>query len=212
MATKNRLDYSLYLVTDRSFLKGRDLIEAVLQSVAGGVTMVQLREKEASSQEFYQLAVALKNALEPQGVPLIINDRLDIALAVGADGLHVGQSDLPAEVARSLLGKDKILGLSVGDREEIQEGLKAGVDYFGAGPVFATGTKDDAGAPIGIEGLYRLRQETKLPMVAIGGINMDNLKEVHQTGVDGIAVVSALMGAEDIQQAAQRMLRLWKKN
>lgn len=212
MATNSKLDYSLYLVTDRSFLKGRDLITAVLQSVAGGVTMVQLREKEANSREFYQLAVALKEALEPHDIPLIINDRLDIALAAGADGLHVGQSDLPADVARALLGKDKILGLSVGSREELREGLKAGVDYFGAGPVFATGTKDDAGAPIGIDGLDELRQETKLPIVAIGGINIDNLKEVQKTGVDGVAVVSALMGAEDIGQAAQRMLRLWKNN
>lgn len=212
MAEKDRIDYSLYLVTDRSFLRGRDLVTAVLQAVAGGVTVVQLREKEASSRDFFQLALALKEALRPRHVPLIINDRLDIALAVDAAGLHVGQSDLPAKVARALLGPDKILGLSISKREEIQEGLEAGVDYFGAGPVFATGTKGDAGAPIGLDGLHRLRQATRLPLVAIGGINAENLPEVQKTGVDGVAVVSAIMGAPDIEKAAQRMAQLWKRN
>lgn len=212
MARRRKIDYSLYLVTDRGYLKGKDLITAVLQAVAGGVTLVQLREKEASSREFYQLALALKEALAPHRVPLIINDRLDIALAVDADGLHVGQTDLPAKVARSLLGTEKILGLSVSKPEELQEGLEAGVDYFGAGPTFPTGTKGDAGEPIGLEGLRRLRQATTLPIVAIGGINAENLPEVQKTGVDGVAVVSALMAAPDIEQAARRMAWLWQKS
>ncbi|HHY60061.1 MAG TPA: thiamine phosphate synthase [Clostridia bacterium] len=211
MARQRQVDYSLYLVTDRSYLQGKDLITAVGQAVAGGVTLVQLREKEASSREFYQLALALKEALKPHRIPLIINDRLDIALAVDADGLHLGQSDLPAKVARSLLGPGKLLGLSVSRPEELAEGLAAGVDYFGAGPVYATGTKGDAGEPIGPEGLRQLKEATTLPVVAIGGINAENLLEVRKTGVDGVAVVSALMAAPDIEAAARRMAQLWRK-
>lgn len=206
-----KINYSLYLVTGRSFLQGRDLVEEVLKAVDGGVTMVQLREKGISSREFYQLAIALKKALTPHRVPFLINDRLDIALAADADGLHIGQGDLPATVARSLLGENKLLGLSVGNEEELVAGLSQGVDYFGIGAVYATGTKGDAGEPIGVDGLALLRQKTDLPVVAIGGIGLDNLEEVKSTGVDGVAVVSALMAAENINEAAQRMIGKWQK-
>ncbi|WP_166510430.1 thiamine phosphate synthase [Desulfallas thermosapovorans] len=210
MVKGKQIDYALYLVTDRHYLGGRDLVAEVLKAVAGGVTVVQLREKNANSRDFYQLALALKEALVPRGVPLIINDRLDIALAADADGLHVGQEDLPVTVVRPLLGEDKIIGLSVSNEEELREGENTGADYLGVGPVFATPTKDDAAAPLGIEKLRLLRQKTRLPLVAIGGIDLDNLKAVRDTGMDGVAVVSALMTSPDIQAAARRMINLWQ--
>ncbi|HZX46231.1 MAG TPA: thiamine phosphate synthase, partial [Clostridia bacterium] len=148
-----KCDYRLYLVTDREILKGRDLLQAVEEALSGGVTLVQLREKDASSREFYQLAVSMKNLTAEYGVPLIINDRLDIALAVEADGIHIGQEDLPLPVVRRLLGPDKIIGYSVSNIEEACYGEKHGADYLGAGPVFATATKKVSTPTLGPAGL-----------------------------------------------------------
>lgn len=198
-------DLSLYLVTDRSLSLGRPLMEVVEQAVAGGVTMVQLREKEASSLEFYNLAVRLKALLQPHSVPLIINDRLDIALACDADGLHIGQSDMPYDVARRLLGKDKIIGLSV---ESVQDAIDANnlyVDYIGISPVFGTQTKTDTAMALGIDGVREITRICKHPAVGIGGLNATNAAEIIRAGADGISVVSAIMSAESPKDAAYQL-------
>lgn len=207
-----KIDYSLYLVSDRSLFGGRELLLEIRKAVKGGVSVVQLREKEASSREFYNLAVAVKNQLLGTGVPLIINDRLDIAMAVDADGLHIGQDDLPFMVARRLLEPDKIIGLSASTWEEAMEGVKLGASYLGVGPVFATLTKPDAAMPTGIELLAELKKQVAIPLVAIGGINLDNIEAIRQVGADGAAVISALMGNDDIESAARRILAKWQKS
>lgn len=204
------INYTLYLVSDRTLLKGRDLLEEIMKAVKGGVSAVQLREKDAGSREFYQLALALKEKLDGTGVPLIINDRLDIALAVDADGLHIGQDDLPFPVARRLLGADKLIGLSVNSRAEAEEGARLGADYLGVGPVFATLTKLDAAMPTGINLLAELKKHISIPLVAIGGINLDNIAAIREAGADGAAVVSALMGSDDIEAAARRIVAKWQ--
>lgn len=206
------VDYSLYLVTDRGLLGGRDLLTEVRRAVQGGVTMVQLREKDISSREFYHIAVSLKEELSGHRIPLIINDRLDIALAVDADGLHIGQDDLPLLEARRLLGNEKIIGLSVNTLEQALDGESSGASYLGVGPVFFTQTKIDIERPIGIKILKFLKQNLKIPLLAIGGIDSKNIAEIKKTGVDGIAVASALMGVKDIAVAARRMIGEWKRN
>ncbi|SHE72512.1 thiamine-phosphate pyrophosphorylase [Mariniphaga anaerophila] len=198
-------DLGLYLVTDRDLSLGRPLEFIVEEAVKGGVTMVQLREKACSSLEFYQLGIRLKKLLKPYAVPLIINDRLDIALAVDADGLHIGQSDLPWEVARRLLGKDKILGLSVETMEQAEESNKLDIDYIGISPVFATPTKTDTFQPFGLEGVKAVSSIARHPNVAIGGINMNNAAQVMAQGANGIAVVSAISSAENPRLAAEAL-------
>lgn len=205
------IDYSLYLVSDRSLLGGRDLLQEIRKAVKGGVSIVQLREKEAGSRDFYNLALALKGELLGTGVPLIINDRLDIALAVDADGLHIGQDDLPFPAARRVLGPKKIIGLSVSSREEAAEGVRLGAGYLGVGPLFATSTKPDAASPTGLELITELKKLIALPLVAIGGINIENVSAIRKAGADGVAVVSALMGCDDIEMAARRILTAWQK-
>ncbi len=195
-------DLSLYLVTDRNLSQGRSIDYIVEQAVKGGVTMVQLREKECSSREFYQLALKLKDVLSPLNIPLIINDRLDIALAVDADGLHIGQSDLPWQVARTHMGKDKILGLSVETLEQAHEANNLDIDYIGISPVFATPTKTDTFQPFGLDGLKKVSEISKHPKVAIGGIDMRNTSQIIANGADGIAVVSAISSAENPREAA----------
>ncbi len=205
-----KTDYTLYLVTDRSFLRGRSLLDEVLKAVRGGVTMVQLREKEAGGREFYQLALGLKEALRESGVPLIINDRLDMAMAVDADGLHIGQEDLPLPEVVRLWGKDKIIGLSVSSLGEACQGQKDGASYLGWGPVYATATKADALHPTGLALLREVKNRVSIPVVAIGGIDLSNLAAVRDSGADGAAVVSCLMDAPDIEKAARKMVELWK--
>lgn len=186
----------LYLVTDRSLSLGRSLEEVVSQAVEGGVTIVQLREKDTCTGEFIQLAQRLKKILKPYGVPLIINDRVDVALAVDADGVHIGQSDMPYEIARNLLGPDKIIGLSVENMDDIRKANELDVDYIGISPVFATPTKTDTATPFGIDGLREAVRLTVHPTVAIGGMNKNTAADVMKTGCDGIAVVSAISSAE----------------
>lgn len=200
---KNAL--KLYLVTDRPLSLGRSLEEIVSKAVAGGVTMVQLREKEASTKEFIDLAIRLKEILKPYNVPLIINDRVDVALAADADGVHVGQSDMPYEIARKLLGPDKIIGLSVENMDEVLEANELDVDYIGISPVYATQTKTDTAVPFGLEGLREAVRISLHPTVAIGGMNMRTAAEVMQTGCDGIAVVSAISSAEDVTEASKEL-------
>ena len=203
--TDNQL--RLYLVTDRSFLRGRDLTDVVMQAVKGGVTMVQLREKDICTRDFVDLAQGLKTALYGTGVPLVINDRIDVALAVDADGVHIGQSDMPYSIARQLMGPDKIIGLSVENFDDIEAANLLDVDYIGVSPVFATPTKTDTATPFGLNGLTRAVDMSTHPTVAIGGINGSNAREVIETGTRGIAIVSAIMGANDPTNAAQNLLK-----
>jgi thiamine-phosphate pyrophosphorylase len=200
-----KADIRLYLVTDRSLSKGRDMEWLVEEAVKGGVTMVQLREKDCSTREFIELAIRLKQRLLPCGVPLIINDRLDVALAADADGLHIGQSDMPYEMARRLLGKNKIIGLSVENLEQARQANRLDVDYIGISPVFSTPTKTNTSLPFGLEGIREVMSFTKHPAVAIGGINLSNTVEIMQAGADGIAVVSAICSAENPRQAAKAL-------
>lgn len=191
---KSSFDLTLYLVTDPS--AGEKTEEIVKEAVAGGVTMVQLREKTAGSLSFYERALRLKRVTRKAGVPLIINDRTDIMLAADADGLHVGQSDLPAAVARRLIGPDKILGVSAHTVEEAVRAEKDGADYLGVGAVFPTATKKDAES-VSYETLKEICETVSIPVVAIGGIGEHNIGKLVGSGIRGIAVVSAIMNAEN---------------
>jgi len=211
--TRPGIDLSVYLVTDRALCLGRPLAEVVAQAVSGGATMVQLREKLAPTREFVELGRALAALLAPLGVPLIINDRLDVALAVGAQGAHLGQNDMPVAEARRLLGPRAILGLSLETPEQLREAerLPPGlVDYYGLSPIFQTPTKADAGPGWGLAGLGQARAEvdagSKRQLVAIGGIGLDNAASVLRCGAHGLAVVSAICSASD-PRAASRELR-----
>ena len=183
----------LYLVTDRPLSLGRDLEWIVEEAVKGGATIVQLREKSLDTREFIELGLRLKRTLAPYGVPLIINDRVDVALAVDADGVHIGQSDMPYEIARRLLGPDKIIGLSVENPEEVVEANALDVDYLAVSPVYGTPTKTDTAPPFGLEGLRRAVRLASHPVVAIGGMNERTAPDVFAAGADGIAVVSAIV-------------------
>ena len=195
-------DYlKLYLVTDRDLSLGRSLEEVVSEAVQGGVTVVQLREKEASTGEFIELARRLMTLLKPLDIPLIINDRVDVALAVDADGVHIGQSDMSYEDVRRLLGPDKIIGLSVENFEDIEAANALDVDYVGISPVYGTPTKTDTAEPFGLDGLRKAVQMSVHPTVAIGGMNASTIAEVMAAGTDGVAVVSAICSAENIRKA-----------
>lgn len=199
-----KLDFSLYLVTDRGLMSTQMLTEAVEQAILGGCTMVQLREKESSSLEFYEQAQEVKRITDRYEVPLIINDRVDIALAVEAAGVHIGQSDLPVPDVRRLIGMEMLLGVSVSSSEEAGKAMEDGADYLGVGAMFPTGTKTDANA-VSMEELQRIRRMTNLPIVVIGGINQENAGQFRPMGIDGLAVVSAIIGQPDIRKAAVRM-------
>ncbi|MBA5849947.1 thiamine phosphate synthase [Clostridium sp. cel8] len=199
------IDYSLYLVTDRRFIRDKPLKQAVEEAIIGGVTLVQIREKTATTREFYKIALEVRSVTSKYKVPLIINDRLDIAQAINADGVHLGQSDMPLYEARKILGKDKIIGISVGNVEEAISAQKGGADYLGIGTIFNTGTKKDIDMPIGIDGLQKIYSSINIPAVAIGGINQNNFKDVLSTGVDGISVISAILGKDNITKAARNL-------
>mgnify|MGYP001254151512 FL=1 len=202
-----RIDYSLYLVTDRALARGRPLADVVRAAVAGGVTCVQLREKEISAREFAAAARELLALLRPLGVPLIVNDRIDVALAAGADGVHVGQQDLSVADARRLGPPGWIVGVSAESAADAAQAERDGADYVGASPVFATPTKTDHAPPLGLDGLRALRAATKLPLVAIGGLHVGNARETIRAGADGLAVVSAIVAADDPRAAAAELRR-----
>lgn len=206
MSTR-RIDYSLYLVTDRGLSRGRSTLEIVRAAVRGGVTCVQLREKTGTTRAFIEEAVSVRAYLNSCGVPLIINDRVDVALAVGADGVHLGQSDMPLAAARALAGASMVIGISAESIRDAVEAESAGADYLGVSPVFATPTKTDTAAPLGLAGLRAIRGAVKTPLVAIGGLNRDNAAAAIRSGADGVAVVSAIVAADDPEQAA-RAIRL----
>ena len=195
----------LMLVTDHDLCLGRPLEAVVRQAVLGGVRCVQLRGKQLSTRAFLEQGAALKALLAPLGVPLIINDRVDVALALGVDGVHVGQEDLPAAVVRRLLGPGAIIGLSVETWEDVERAQELEVDYLGVSPVFETATKTDTKAPWGLAGLARIKRFSRHPLVAIGGITLANLGEVARAGADGIAVVSAICSAPNPEQAARAL-------
>lgn len=198
----NTSDLTLYLVTDRDSLYGKDFMESVMAAVRGGVTMVQLREKECPMAEFIKTAYELHQALMPLGVPLIINDNVTVASAVNAEGVHLGQSDMSVAEARAKLGKDKIIGLSVENFEQVSEANSLDVDYIAVSPLFTTPTKKDTAAPAGLEKLSRVVEMSVHPVIAIGGINISNSPQVFATGVHGIAVVSAILSHPDPYLAA----------
>lgn len=204
---KNDINYKLYLVTDRDLLKNTDICTAVEQAIQGGVTLVQLREKDLSSLEFYNIAVEVKKVTDKYKVPLIINDRLDIALAVDAAGVHVGQSDMPALIARKLIGPNKILGVSTATVEESIEAEKNGADYVGVGAVFPTSTKLDARA-VTVDMIKEIKESIKIPVVAIGGINENNVQSLKTANIQGVAIISAILGKEDIKKAAENLIQL----
>ena len=206
-------DYlKLYLVTDRELSLGRSLEEVVSEAVKGGVTVVQLREKDASTGEFIELARRLMTLLKPLDIPLIINDRVDVALAVDADGVHIGQSDMSYEDARRLLGPDKIIGLSVENFKDVEAANALDVDYIGISPVYGTPTKTDTAEPFGLEGLHKAVQMSAHPTVAIGGMNASTIAEVMAAGTDGVAVVSAICSAENIRKATSDLRAIVEAN
>lgn len=205
-------DLLVYLVTDRSLCLGRPLEEVVAQAAEGGCTMVQLREKTADTGEFVELARALHKLLKPLSIPLLINDRVDVALAAGVEGVHVGQSDMRPEDVRRILGPDAILGLSVDTEAELLDAQNRPVDYLGIGPAYPTQTKKDVkGSPWGPEGLRRAVRQSAIPLVAIGGVQRDNVRAVAGSGVAGIAVVSAICSASSPAEAARELAYAMKE-
>ena len=201
---KKNIDYSLYLVTDRDIMFGDSIEETVRNAVIGGCGIVQLREKNCTSREFYNIAVKLKKICGDLNVPLIINDRADIALAADCDGVHIGQKDLPAEYVRKIIGDDKIMGVSASNLEKALEAEKNGADYIGVGAVFTTSTKEDTN-PVSPGQLAEIKKAVKIPVVAIGGIKKDNIGMLKGTGIDGVAVVSAIISKLDTMKAAREM-------
>ncbi len=209
MIRKNA-DLTLYLVTDRRWLGEKTLWDSVEEAILGGVTLVQLREKKISSKEYLELAQRVKEVTDRHDIPLIINDRIDIALAIDADGVHLGPEDLPVPIARKLLGDDKIIGSSAASVDEALLFQAQGADYLGVGAVFPTATKRGT-EKVGLEDLRGIKSAVHIPVVAIGGIKAENAKPVMETGVDGVAVVSAIMDQTDIREAARHLLSLLKR-
>ena len=204
------IDYSIYLVTDEACLHGRPLLECVEEALAAGVTLVQYRAKAADGGVLYAEACRLKQLCDKYNVPLIINDRLDIALAVGAAGVHLGQDDLPCAVARRLLGEDFIIGVSAHNPAEAVQAVSEGADYLGCGAVFGTATKHDV-AKLGLENLRAIRKAVAVPMVGIGGITADNYAEVLATGADGAAIVSGILAQDDISAVVKKLVATKQK-
>lgn len=204
---KAQPDYSIYLVTDDGCLQGRALIDCVREALEGGVTLVQYRAKTASSAEMYAEALQLKALCDSFKVPLIINDRLDIAMAVGAAGVHLGQDDLPCAAARKLLGEDYIIGVSAHNPAEAKAALQSGADYLGCGAVFGTATKADV-QKLGTDGLAAICKAKGLPVVGIGGVTADNYREVRAAGADGAAIVSGILAQPDIRATVEAIARV----
>lgn len=195
----------LHLVTDRPLALGRNILDIVGAAVSGGVDLVQLREKECSTREFLELARAMVKLLQPSGVPLLINDRVDIALAIGASGVHIGQSDMPYADARRLLGPTAMIGLSVESTEQALAAEALDVDYLGLSPVFVTPTKRELKNQLGLDGVSAIRRISRHRLIAIGGIKQDNARHVRAAGADGVAVVSAICSAADPAAASREL-------
>jgi thiamine-phosphate pyrophosphorylase len=206
---RKSLRLGLYVITDARPDLGRGHLEVAEAALEAGADAVQLRAKDVGGREMYELAVGLKELLgrRGSGTLFLVNDRVDVALAAGADGVHLGWDDLPPARARLLLGEEKVLGVSASSTAEALAALEAGADYLGAGPVYPTGTKADAGEPIGLEGLREITGRVDIPVVAIGGITVDRVREVLEAGALGVAVISAVIGADDMYEAVLRLRR-----
>lgn len=204
----NNLDLSLYLVTNNSEDEEK-FLNIIEESLKGGVSVVQLREKKAETLDFYNLALKVKEITQKYNVPLIINDRIDIALAIDADGVHVGQSDMPAKTARSMIGEDKILGVSAANIKEAKKAQRDSADYIGVGAVYPTNTKDDA-TSVPKKELKEIVKSVDIPVVAIGGITQKNAHELNDCGIDGLSVVSAIMEAKNPKIASKNLLKEFK--
>ncbi|MFH2042077.1 MAG: thiamine phosphate synthase [Acidobacteriota bacterium] len=204
----NNIDWRLCLVADVEAAGERDLCPIVAEALAGGITLLQLRAKKLDTRPFLDLALDLLPLVRSAGVPLIINDRVDIALASGADGVHLGQNDMPPAAARKLLGNNKIIGISANTVEEAAAAEAGGADYIGLSPVFGTPSKTDTDPPMGLSGIRRLTDAVTIPGIAIGGINRDNAADVFSAGAAGIAVISAIMSAEDVREAAAELRQI----
>lgn len=196
----------VYLVTDRGLLNKHSLEDVVSAAIKAGVCCVQLREKDIPTREFLDIAIRLKTLMTPYDIPLLINDRVDIAIAVDADGVHIGMSDMPYETARQMMKPDAVIGLSVETWEDVETAQKLDVDYIGISPVFSTPTKTDTKTPWGLEGVSKIKSYSRHPLVAIGGINLSNIKSVLDAGADSVAVVSAICSAEDPYLSASRLI------
>ena len=203
-----KVDYSLYLCTDRNLLNGKNFEETIEFAIKGGVSIVQLREKNCSSRKFLEIATSVKNITSKYKIPLIINDRIDIALAVDAAGVHIGQDDLPCKTAREILGAEKIIGVSVSTVAEAIQAENDGANYLGVGAIFKTSTKTDAEI-VSLETLKKFRDSVKIPVVAIGGINKNNLSQIKDF-VDGVAVISAIISDNKPEDAAKDLLQILK--
>jgi len=201
------IDLSLYLVTDNSENE-KKFLKTIEEAILGGVSVVQIREKTAETLEFYNLALKVKEITAKYNVPLIINDRVDVALAIDADGVHVGQSDMPCDITRKLIGENKILGVSAATIEEAKKAEKDGADYIGTGAIFPTATKDDAPS-VTKKDLTDIANSINIPVVAIGGITIENAKELKDTGIAGLSVVSAIMSAENPKKASEKLLNIF---
>lgn len=203
MPTQHRLDYSLYVITDRSLAKGRSHLDVAKAAIAGGANVIQLRDKSASSLELYREGLRIRELTSRAGALFIMNDRLDLALAVDADGVHLGQDDLPLPAARKLIGADRIIGVSVENPEQAAVAEAQGASYVAIGPIYeARESKGDAGPPVGPQAVAAIRKATRLPIVAIGGIKAHHIAEVIGAGADSIAVISAVVAAPHIKAAA----------
>ena len=205
---KEDIDYSVYLVTDRRDKTDDEFLNIIEEAIKGGTTIVQLREKTASTKEFYDLALKVKEITSRYGVPLLINDRIDIALAVGSEGVHIGQDDMPADIAREIIGEDKILGVSASTVEEAKKAEIDSADYIGSGAVFPTSTKDDADS-VSKEELKEIVDSIDIPVVAIGGITVENAHTLKGSGIAGFSVVSAIMSAEDPKEASEKLKEIY---
>jgi thiamine-phosphate pyrophosphorylase len=209
--TRDRVDWRLCFIADSEAAAGKNILELIGEAVDGGATLIQLRGKRWTSREFLDTGEKAVQFLRPKRVPLIVNDRVDIALACNADGVHLGQDDLPLPYARRTLGKKRIIGLSVSSPEEAEAAEKAGADYLGAGPILWTASKKDIGPVLGLEGLLKIRERVKIPILAIGGISAANATEVIAAGADGVAVISAVTAALDSQKAAAEIIEAIEK-
>jgi len=196
--------WQLYVITDEFLSRGRSHLQIAKETISGGANVIQLRDKFADTKELYKIGCQIRKLAHQQGVSFIVNDRLDIALATDADGLHIGQNDLPAKIARKWLGHNKILGVSATTLEEAVIAEEEGADYLGVGPIYeARSTKSDAGEPLGLSLLRQIRIKCKKPLVAIGGIQIENLEEVFHAGADAVAVISAIVTSENIRLATE---------
>lgn len=197
----------LYLVTDRQWLNGRKLTDDLEKAILGGVTIIQLREKNLSDEEFIKVANEVKKLCQKYDIPLIINDNLNVALAIDSDGIHIGQDDIPASIVRKKIGPDKILGVSAHNLKEALQARHDGADYIGVGAIFPTETKNDA-TIVTLDKLQKICDRIDIPVVAIGGINIDNISKLKNINIAGVAVVSEIMKANDIMATSNQLVRM----